>query len=49
MQVKSNHLVRQIVEIQILELYFLWNFFKRRIAFFMGRREYIANKCTIET
>ena len=45
MQLKSNHLIRQVIEIQSLELHSLWDFFfKLRIALFMGRREYIQIK-----
>ena len=40
MQFKSDHLIRQVVEIQSLELHFLWDFFfKCRITLFMWRRE----------
>jgi len=33
---KSDHLIRQVIEIQSLELHSLWDFFKLRIALFMG-------------
>jgi hypothetical protein len=39
MQIKSDHLIRQVVEIQFLELHSLWIFFSNaRIAVFLERR-----------
>jgi len=36
MQFKFDHLIRQVIEIQSLELHSLWDFFKLKIALFMG-------------
>jgi len=36
MKFKSNHLIRQVIEIQSLELHSLCDFFKLRIALDMG-------------
>ena len=42
-QIKTDHLIRQVVEIQSLRLHSLWNFFfKHMIVFFMRLREYAA-------
>jgi hypothetical protein len=44
MQIKSDHLIRQIVKIQSLELLFVRFFFKYRIALFIERSEYTVRR-----
>ena len=36
MQFKSDHLIRQVIEIQSLELHSLWNFFQTQDCTFHG-------------
>ena len=44
MQFKSNHLIRQIIEIQSLELHFLWDFSQTRDCTFYETEYVLASR-----